>query len=84
VSEKRFDDVAMSAGEYALRESEARFRELADNISQVVWTADNRAGFTGTTSAGISTPGLAPVIRTFRRGLSSAWQLTIDLHRPVA
>jgi PAS domain S-box-containing protein len=28
------------AGEKALRESEARFRELADNISQFAWTAD--------------------------------------------
>jgi PAS domain S-box-containing protein len=32
------------AGEKALRESEARFRELADNISQFAWTAD-RAGW---------------------------------------
>ena len=29
-----------AASEYALRESEARFRELADNISQFAWTAD--------------------------------------------
>jgi PAS domain S-box-containing protein len=32
------------ASEKALRESEARFRELADNISQFVWTAD-RSGW---------------------------------------
>ena len=25
---------------YALRESEARFHELADNVSQFAWTAD--------------------------------------------
>jgi PAS domain S-box-containing protein len=30
----------LTASEYALRESEARFRELADNISQFAWTAD--------------------------------------------
>ena len=29
-----------AANENALRESEARFRELADNISQFAWTAD--------------------------------------------
>jgi PAS domain S-box-containing protein len=30
----------LAANENALRESEARFRELADNISQFAWTAD--------------------------------------------
>jgi PAS domain S-box-containing protein len=30
----------VTASEDALRESEARFRELADNISQFAWTAD--------------------------------------------
>jgi PAS domain S-box-containing protein len=45
--------------EEALRESEARFRELADNISQFAWTADHtgwiywynkrRHDYTGTT-----------------------------------
>ena len=30
----------LAASENALRESEARFRELADNISQFAWTAD--------------------------------------------
>src|SRR5262249_15051255 len=29
------------AGENALRESETRFQELADNISQFAWTADS-------------------------------------------
>ena len=29
-----------TGSEYALRESEARFHELADNISQFAWTAD--------------------------------------------
>jgi PAS domain S-box-containing protein len=33
-----------TAAEKALRESEARFRELADNISQFAWTAD-RSGW---------------------------------------
>lgn len=32
----------LAANENALRESEARFRELADNISQFAWTADAR------------------------------------------
>jgi PAS domain S-box-containing protein len=32
--------VLAAANENALRESEARFRELADNISQFAWTAD--------------------------------------------
>jgi PAS domain S-box-containing protein len=34
----------LAASEAALRESEARFRELADNISQFAWTAD-RSGW---------------------------------------
>jgi PAS domain S-box-containing protein len=34
------------AGDEALRESEARFRELADNISQFAWTADATGGRT--------------------------------------
>ena len=38
VDTKRHD--APTASEHALRESEARFRELADNISQFAWTAD--------------------------------------------
>ena len=38
VDTKRGD--ALTASEYALRESETRFRELADNISQFAWTAD--------------------------------------------
>src|SRR5215469_3431352 len=32
--------IEQSQAEAALRESEARFRELADNISQFAWTAD--------------------------------------------
>ena len=36
---KRTDPVLVS--EQALRESETRFRELADNISQLAWTADH-------------------------------------------
>jgi PAS domain S-box-containing protein len=39
--------------EQALRESEARFRELADNISQL---PTGPAGFTGTTNAGTTIP----------------------------
>ena len=34
--------VLAAANENALRESEARFRELADNISQFAWTADGK------------------------------------------
>jgi hypothetical protein len=30
----------LAANDKALRESELRFRELADNISQFAWTAD--------------------------------------------
>src|ERR1700739_3595829 len=33
----------LPANENALRESEERFRELADNISQFAWTADRVA-----------------------------------------
>jgi PAS domain-containing protein len=32
--------IEQSRAEAALRESETRFRELADNISQFAWTAD--------------------------------------------
>jgi PAS domain S-box-containing protein len=34
----------LAASEEALRESESRFRELADNISQFAWTADETGG----------------------------------------
>src|SRR5262245_27103392 len=52
-----FPNAAFTSGlaEEALRHSEARFRELADNISQFAWTADQN-GTTGTTSAGTTIP----------------------------
>jgi PAS domain-containing protein len=50
--------IERSRAETALRESETRFRELADNISQFAWTATGLVGSTGTTSAGTTTPEL--------------------------
>lgn len=40
--ERKNATAVLAANENALRESEARFRELADNISQFAWTADAR------------------------------------------
>ncbi len=40
VTERKRAETVLAANEQALRESEARFRELADNISQFAWTAD--------------------------------------------
>ena len=40
VTERKRAEAVLAASEKALRESEARFRELADNISQFAWTAD--------------------------------------------
>jgi PAS domain-containing protein len=40
ITERKRADAVLAASEKALRESETRFRELADNISQLAWTAD--------------------------------------------
>ena len=40
VTERKRAEAELVANERALRESEARFRELADHISQFAWTAD--------------------------------------------
>ena len=40
ITDRRRAEAVLSASEKALRESEVRFRELADNISQFAWTAD--------------------------------------------
>jgi PAS domain S-box-containing protein len=40
VTSRKRAEAELAASERALRESEARFRELADNVSQMVWTAD--------------------------------------------
>ena len=42
ISERKRAEAVLAAKEHALRESEARFRELADNISQFAWTADHK------------------------------------------
>jgi len=59
ITERKRAEAGLAASQRALHETEARFQELADNISQLAWTAD-RAGrrhwfnkrwfdFTGTT-----------------------------------
>ena len=40
ITERKRAEAVIRASEKALRESESRFRELADNISQFAWTAD--------------------------------------------
>ena len=40
ITERKRTEAIVAASAAALRESEARFRELADNISQFAWTAD--------------------------------------------
>jgi PAS domain S-box-containing protein len=40
ITERSRSKAMLTASETALRESESRFRELADNISQLVWMAD--------------------------------------------
>src|SRR6478752_3417043 len=40
LTERKSPTAVLDANENALRESETRFRELADNISQFAWTAD--------------------------------------------
>lgn len=59
ITERKRAAAVLSASEMALRDSELRFRELADNVSQFVWTADKSGStywynkrwydFTGTT-----------------------------------
>jgi PAS domain S-box-containing protein len=40
ITERKRAEAVLTASDKALRESEVRFRELADNISQFAWTAD--------------------------------------------
>ena len=40
ITERKRAEAVLAANDKALRESELRFRELADNISQFAWTAD--------------------------------------------
>jgi len=40
ITERKRAETVLAASEKALRESETRFRDLADNISQFAWTAD--------------------------------------------
>jgi len=40
LTERESAEAVLAANDNALRESETRFRELADNISQFAWTAD--------------------------------------------
>src|SRR5215468_7456129 len=43
ITERKRAEAGLAASQRALHETEARFQELADNISQLAWTAD-RAG----------------------------------------
>jgi PAS domain-containing protein len=40
ITERKRAEAVLTANDKVLRESEVRFRELADNISQFAWTAD--------------------------------------------
>ncbi|MGR4927577.1 PAS domain-containing protein [Bradyrhizobium sp. CAR08] len=42
ITERKRADAVLAANAKALRESEVRFRELADHISQFAWTADEK------------------------------------------
>src|SRR5262249_54293651 len=42
ITERKRAEAVLASREKALRESEARFRELADNISQFAWTTDEK------------------------------------------
>jgi PAS domain S-box-containing protein len=63
ITERKRAEAILAASERALRDSEARFRELADNISQFAWTADQSGrrywfnkrwyDYTGTTLEGM-------------------------------
>jgi PAS domain S-box-containing protein len=44
ITERKRTETVLTASEMALRETEVRFHELADNISQFAWTAD-RSGW---------------------------------------
>ena len=39
LTERKSAEAVLTANDNTLRESETRFRELADNISQFAWTA---------------------------------------------
>src|SRR6476659_5507325 len=41
ITERKRAEAVLAASQKALRESEARFRELAENMSQFAWTADH-------------------------------------------
>ena len=41
ITNRKLAEAVLSSREQSLRESETRFRELADNISQFAWTADH-------------------------------------------
>ena len=44
ITERKHAEGVMAASQKALRDSDLRFRELADHISQFAWTADPMAG----------------------------------------
>ena len=44
ITERKRAEGIIAASQKALRESDLRFRELADNISQFAWTADHAGG----------------------------------------
>src|SRR5580704_17418311 len=58
ITERKRTETVLTAKEMALRQTEVRFRELADNISQFAWTADQSGWYTGIISVGTTTPVL--------------------------
>ena len=66
ITERRRAEAVLTAREKALRESEVRFQELADNMSQFAWMPIRLVGFIGIISGGMII--LGPPLRRCRAG----------------
>jgi PAS domain S-box-containing protein len=59
-AERTWAAVRRARAEFARRESEARFRDLADNISQIAWIADAQGGISWLNRRWTDYTGVAP------------------------